>query len=413
MRVCDLSVGMLSYCVGSEHVFAVLLDGDGRVRRFQLARCADALPRIETLMDALGQPLAWIPSRRAAVIRQFSEEWGATLLPPAAALESFDVLLIVPHQFLHGVPLHLAELGGETLATTHGVAYCSSATLLARCAERNAVRRVDPCAWTFPMNGDDAVPSGPPVRSCKSCAADILTAKDSIYQALARDFASHFAETTLGYTRADVKTALDPARRISGAMAASVAPDALCVVCHGHVDTVQNDRSGLLLWGTPGWISVQHVRVHDDTTLRVQDHPFADLPLRLESVPPPDTAPVAFTTEMLTTGELGVMCESDEQLVALFGCSTGTGAVASNDDFVSLAYQWLKIGATSVVANLWESDLEALTKWSHEFVDRWVRVRQPKAIAARDATRAFLASNPDVANQPELWGCMALLGDWL
>jgi len=107
------------------------------------------------------------------------------------------------------------------------------------------------------------------------------------------------------------------------------------------------------------------------------------------------------------------MCECDAQLVALFGCSTGNGAVASTDDYVSLAYQWLKVGAASVVANLWEADVDALAAWARHFARQWVELRQPKAIAVREGTRAYLAEQPASAGELETWGCVALLGDWL
>ena len=157
---------------------------------------------------------------------------------------------------------------------------------------------------------------------------------------------------------------------------------------------------------------MRNVRVHGNTILRVQDHPFAEIPLRLEPVLPSRSRGI-FEPEMMTTGELRVQCASDAQLVALFGCSTGSGVVGSNDDYLSLACQWLKIGAASVIANLWEADLVTLTEWSHRFVKSWTQLRQPKAIAYREATRTLLADRPGWADQPELWGFMALFGDWL
>src|SRR5688572_16201743 len=116
MRVCDLSVGMLFYCFGNEHLFALVLDGEGKLERYELASCAEVLPKVDTLMDALGQPLGWVPSRRNAVVRQFADDWGAALLPPPDALKPFDILLIVPHHSIHGVPLHLVRVEGEALA---------------------------------------------------------------------------------------------------------------------------------------------------------------------------------------------------------------------------------------------------------------------------------------------------------
>jgi CHAT domain-containing protein len=304
------------------------------------------------------------------------------------------------------------RFGGEALATTKGISYCSSATLLHRCFERNQARRFDTQAWSFPVNGDGDRPAGPPVRTCLSYGVDVLTDKDSAYQELASAFASHFPETSLARNRSDVKNALNPSSRIQGADPAHVSPDVICLVCHGHVDALHLDRSGLLLQGSPGWTSMRSVLVHGNTNLRIQDHPFAEIPLWLEPVRPSSSRGI-FEPEIMTTGEMQVGCASDAQLVALFGCSTGSGAVGSNDDYLSLACQWLKIGAASVIANLWEADLAVLTEWSHRFIKHWTQLHQPKAIAAREATRTLLADRPGLADQLELWGCIALLGDWL
>ena len=158
---------------------------------------------------------------------------------------------------------------------------------------------------------------------------------------------------------------------------------------------------------------MRNVRVHGDTTLRVKDLPFAEIPLRLEPVQPRPEATRIFDAEVLATSELRVHCETDAQLVALFGCSTATGAAASNDDYVSHAYQWLKAGAASVIANLWEADFPIISDWAQRFAVNWVQRRQPKALAAREATRGLLADRPDLAGQPALWGSVSLLGDWL
>ncbi len=414
MRVSDLSIGMISYCVGIEHVFALLLDDEGNVQRFQLARCAEVFPRIDALMNALRNPLGLTPSRRAEEVRQFALGWGSSLLPPIDVLKRFDILLVVPHHFLHGVPMHLVHLDGQPLATTHGISYCSSATLLYRCFERNKARTFDPRAWNFPLHDDDTLPEGPAIRTCNSCGVDILTGKNEAYRKLAEIFASHFPEMNLGFCRNEIKSSLSPAhRRTPGALPAIVEPDVICLVSHGHIDTIQIERSGLLLLGTPGLVSMQNILVHGDITLRVRDHPFAEIPLRLEPEQPITDSSMYLEPEIMTTSELAVQCECDAQLVALFGCSTGSGIIGSNDDYLCLATQWLKIGAASVIANQWEADLEVLGEWSHRFVEHWKQLRQPKAIAWREATCALLADRPDWTDQLDLWGCIALFGDWL
>jgi CHAT domain-containing protein len=412
VRVSDLTVGLVEYLIGTDHLYAVLVDQSGQIQRLRLASCAEAVPRVDLLLDVLEHPYAWAPTQRAKVVRDFSEGWGVRLLPPLDLLRRFEILIIIPHHFLHGVPLHLVSFDGEPLATSHGIAYCSSSTLLAHSVERNRARQFDARRWTFPLDKDDTPPEGPAIRSCLGCAVDILTNKDTAYKELAHAFAAQFSEQAIGENRRDVKNALSLANRVPTAEQARVHPDAICLVCHGHYDPLHPNQSGLLVTGRRGVVTLQNVLVHARTVLRLQDHPFAEIPLYLDPMLPKPKVGIP-DPEILTSSELQVHCETDAQLVALFGCSTGTGAVASNDEYVSLAYQWLKAGAASVVANLWEADFPVIADWAQRFGVSWIQRRQPKAIAARDATRRLLADRPELKDQPEMWGSLCLLGDWL
>jgi len=252
MHVSDLAVGLVEYFIGTEYLYAMLLDPTGQIKRFRLASCAESFPDVDLLFDVLEHPYAWTPSQRTNVVRDFCENWGPRLLPPADALRPFDIVIIVPHHFLHGVPLHLVRCAEEPWATRHGVAYCSSGTLLARCVERNRARQFDARSWTFPLENDGAPPEGPPVRTCLGCGVDVLTGKDEAYRALAQAFSGQFPEAADVTERSDIKNALDMAHRIAAAEAVYVKPDAICLVCHGYHDAASADRSGLLLAGDAG-----------------------------------------------------------------------------------------------------------------------------------------------------------------
>jgi hypothetical protein len=414
MRVSDLSVGLVAYYVGTEHLYALLVDQDGNIERFRLTSCKQAIPQIQLLLSALEQPFAWTASRRASIVRDFCQGWGRELIPPGDQIRRFDVLVVVPHHWMHGVPLHLVECyKSGPLGRVQGIAYCSSATQFERCAERNRARMSDPHRWTFPVGNDTATVSGPPVTTCLSYGVDVLTDQDPAYRKLAEVFANRFPDKAIATARPEVKNALDESHRIATAKTEWVHPDVICLVCHGYCDNAVVYRSGLLLATRLGGVSMRNVRVHGDTMLRVQDHPFAEIPLRLDPKRP-RSAPVGiFEPEVLSIGELQVFSETDAQLVALFGCSTGTGTVNSADDFVTLANQWLKAGAASAVANLWEADFRVITEWVERFAKNWVELRQPKAIAAREATNGLLADRPDLVDQPLLWGSLSVLGDWL
>jgi CHAT domain len=413
MRISDLSIGLLAYYVGKENLYALLVDEDANIERFRLAACKEVLPQINLLLTALEQPFAATASQRASIIRAFCQGWGRNLIPPGDALCRFDILLIVPHHCLHGIPLHLVECcENGPLGCVYGVVYCSSITQFERCCERNRVRKFDPNAWTFPVATDAAIASGPPVGPCLSYGVDVLTEQDAAYRELALSFASHFPDREIVMARREIKDALGNAPPRPEARTALLWPDVICLVCHGYCDTRMTDRSGLLLANRVGVMNSHNVRVHDDAELLVNDLPFAEIPLYLQPKSPPVHAGI-FEPEMFSIGELKVFCETNAQLIALFGCSTGSGRVGSADDFISLANQWLKVGAASVVGNLWEADFRVIMEWAEHFARNWIELRQPKAIAAREATNGLLAARPDLVGQPLLWGSLAMQGDWL
>jgi CHAT domain-containing protein len=134
---------------------------------------------------------------------------------------------------------------------------------------------------------------------------------------------------------------------------------------------------------------------------------FGDQPLRRF----PSDVRVACRSEVLTLAELEVDGHVDTRLVALLACSTGRGRVLQGDEPASLAESFLHIGAPSVLAPMWDSAYDATRAWAEHFFDAWVKRGRPKALAARDATKA-MADGP-YANQPERLGALALRGDWL
>ncbi|MCW3474594.1 CHAT domain-containing protein [Limobrevibacterium gyesilva] len=395
MRVAEIRVGALQYYVGAEHVHALLIDQDGRTQTFVLAAWDDVFPRIDRFMEKIERG-SFSAAGAPAEFRAFSREWGRTLLPPAAALGRFDVLVILPHYVLHGLPFHTIwiEEEGQYLGTARGVTYCSSATLFTRCVDRNIARRSNLAEWAFALDGGGATGAPQAPRRCLGIGADILGGMTAEYRHVAEEFARGFAEpvTFPDATRAMIKNRLNRAEPW----------EALCIVCHGHYDDDISDNSGLLLDRDAMGITVRPIFLHRGRYFDFRDLPFTYLPSAI--APSRDG-------ELMTVGELKVDCLTDAQLVALFGCSTGAGQVESGDDFNSMAYQWLKIGAASTLANLWEVDIAFLRRWSPVFLDNWLTRRQPKAIAWRQALRTVLDS--DLQQDPYEWGAITLFGDWL
>jgi hypothetical protein len=377
--------------VGAENVHAVLMDPAGTTQSFRLAPWTEVFPAIDALLDRIerGSRTAGAPPE----FRAFSRDWGRRLLPPAAALAGFDVLLIIPHHALHGLPFHTIWLEEEQqfLATARGVAYCSSGTLLTRCVDRNKARRSDLARWEVMLDDGENASGPPPPEFCLGMGADVLGDMTDQYRALAHSFAKSFADplTLPLAVRAGIKNLLGGDKPWQ----------AICVACHGYYDPVLAENCGLLLEQDMG-IIVRPIPLHRGKYYDFRDLPFASVPVEPNR-----------PSELMTVSELKVDCLTDAELVALFGCATGAGQVASGGDFDSLAYQWLKIGAPSVLANLWEVGIGFLEAWSPLFLDNWLRKRQPKAIAWREALRTTLERNPGM--DPYEWGAIGLFGDWL
>ncbi len=406
MRVAELKVGLLYYMLGTEHIYAVLVNQDGQIQPFQLASYQQLFPRLEQLFTLIegGYPLS---SRTSAVFRDFAYGWGRELLPPYDCLKPFDILVIIPHHTLHSLPLHMIWLEEEQefLATAHGITYCSSATLFTRCVDRNALRRDDLSTWEF-FTEEDRAPTAPaPPTFGISVGRDVKGAQSAQYEQLAKTFAGHFDEEQFQFLGSVVKLDRNMIKQPRSQQGWTATWEVICIVCHGHYDAAFPDNSGLFVEGDPDGQAIQRgMYLFPDILYLFPDNPFRGLPPGF--MPRPDCV-----AELLTVSELKVNCYTHAQLVALFGCSTGASQVISGDDSGSVAHQWLKLGAVSVLANFWKTDFAFMEQWSAHFLHNWLKKRQPKAIAWQQATRSVLQEKPGL--DPFIWGPISLLGDWL
>lgn len=395
----NLRVGAIEYVVGSTRIEAAVIDEQAQSRLYPLCRVNECLAEAHRLLDALEGPST--PNERARLLQSFSTGWGRKLLPPFEAIARFDVLVLIPHHTLHALPLHAIWLEEEnaSLALCRGVTYCSSATLFTRCAQRNAARSVDCAAW---VPGDPSKPpvSAPPLpRFCAGIATDAWDGKDESYRKLGERFGSHF-EVRKGPSMLRLTIKRPP--RGDGPKPPTY--DAIYFVCHGYYDPIQPLNSGLLVGNPLFGIAERVIQLPGG-----QDYYFRDLPFR--ELPREIVPRFGVNAEMMTIAELQVEGFTQAELVALLGCSTGAGQVLSCDTMQSLGYQWLKLGAVSVLASLWRLDIGFISAWTDAFLENWLRFRQPKAIAWREALRALLAgSDPPPLYQ---WAAVQLMGDWL
>jgi CHAT domain-containing protein len=177
------------------------------------------------------------------------------------------------------------------------------------------------------------------------------------------------------------------------------APDVLLVVAHGYTEPTTASFSGLLL-RPPSEVGWEPVDMGSGVTFEVRDRPLASAPPLRGDV----------QAEVLTAAELSTTALLDSELVVLLACSAGTGRLDEGDSPNNIAETLLRLGASSVIAALWDADFAATRDWVEVFFEAWLRQGRPKALAARDATRALYVK---FDGQPERFGALTLRGDWI
>jgi CHAT domain-containing protein len=234
-----------------------------------------------------------------------------------------------------------------------------------------------------------------PERTMAAGGTDVLTSRDGMFRAIPRMLSGLFAdqvrlldERRPGLTRSAVKDAVH------------AEPDVLVLVAHGHLDPTTHQMSGLLVnpQGEVGWQSI---------ALRAgQLFEFRDLPL--SPAPPLHSSARA---EVLTTAELEIFTQLRSELVVLLACSSGAGHLMAGDEPASIAETFLRLGAASVIAPMWDAGYEASLEWVAAFFDEWLRQGRVKAVAARNATSRLRAELGD--DHLERFGAFSIRGDFV
>ena len=366
----DLSIAGLVYLVTGSEVQVALVERH-TYQWIELCSVTDVLGPIAQLRDELTNTelVGW---RRLPRLTRFARNWGRSLVPAAVLANPPDVLLIVPHALLHGLPLHLVQAdNGRALACCSGTSYASSPTLLLRGAARNPVRHG---AW----------PEG---RSAAGGGTDVVRAGEDELRSIAAEVLGEFrakAYSPFGFGRIEVRTALRQDNRV------------VCIIAHGHIDPDQHGGSGILIDSDRGDFAGSQIDIGGEEFSR-PDLPERDVPVQTDR-----------PADLLTLGEIEMGDPAQAELTILLACSAGASDVMQGDEPASLAEAMLRLGSVSVVAPMWDCDSDLARAWIRPFLSAWNRRGMPKAMAAREA---FLALN-DGSDVAEL-GPIHLRGDWL
>ena len=399
-----LRVAGLVYVVGREEVFVAHVDR-GSCRWLSLGSVRGLLEPAAALRDELADPMK-VSRNRVPRLREFATGWGRDLLPREVLEEPPDVLVIVPHELIHQLPLQLvAADDGRALAVHAGIAYCSSVSLFCRIMRRprrpghparvagaagidvlddgedRFVRLADDVARWFPVESDDAEPAQPAWLATSSVK---IRADDDSREMLRR---------LHGSTDVSAAPALDRfrAKRLLHKRSAEV----VCLVAHGFVDPQRHANSGLLV--APTIDTWRDLRVYD-RMMSFPDRALRDTPVSL---------PIKRDAEVLALSELELEEPSTVGVVMLVACSAGASTLLRADEPGSLAESLLRRGASSVIAPMWDCDFELAHTWAHAFLDAWTTGATPVAVAMREAFGS-LADGRD----PAALGPFHLRGDW-
>ena len=387
--ISDLQVTSVSYLVGRDGVHALTSAPSG-TRWTLLATDGDEPAKVDKLRRELRNPDS-VSDGYTPRLEEFTEGWGRALFPPEILATPPDVLVIVPHGWLHDLPLHLVRCDGGPLGTLCGVTYASSHTLFLRCADRNRRRkpgddgRFDPVPpWTGPLRN----------RSAIIARADVKSPDDRLVDTVARGVADAFsADDSVTTLEAYVSTAELAGNDLPES------PDALCLVAHGWIDPEDRLVSGLLVLEDTGLKKYFRVTAYGKSfSLRLL--PFAEPPAGLGE---------ARDSALLSAAQLEIFFDCRQELVLLLGCSAGSGSLMRGDQPASLAESFLQCGAVSVVAPLWDIDVGSTARWARAFLDAWHRGAMPKALAVRYALGEMHAAGIELVRA----GALTLRGDWI
>jgi hypothetical protein len=377
----DLRIGAVVYICARDGVSAIYLEGDRR-EHHRAGAIRELAPAIDALRGELRNTVA-VATGLVPELARFARDWGRTLLPDDVLASPPDVLVIVPHAMVHDIPFHLVHTdAGPLLGTRSGVSYTSSISLLRRCILRNPIRiearkpRTVLCGATDVLADDRRF-------------ADIAGTVCAAFGAPGDPDEMLFNVVQPNCTRTTVKAIF---RR-------KPPPDVLCIVAHGYLDNRDHRLSGLFVDRDNMGISERQILIDGDY-LGFRDLPLCPTPLR----PEPKRA-----AEILTAAEFEIDGYISSHLVALLGCSAGSGRVLEGDEPASLAEAFLHIGASSVLAPMWDCHVQAAGDWAREFFTSWLDQGVPKALAARNALTAL----HDAGVYPAHSGPLTLRGDWL
>ncbi len=286
-------------------------------------------------------------------------------------VKGYDTLYLVPHGWLHYLPLHALKCADDKyLIEKYKIVYSPSATVIKYCQAKNRSRQ---------KQGD--------AKSKRNCLALGVGRKDEpgeVHELFKRE-AQVVADTIfsgVGTCKIDIEASKDCFKK------ECTDKDVIHVACHGHFDPIQPLKSGLVLANG------------------------SKLPYEASANPETPEIP----EDMLLTAEEIFNLELNADLVALSACVTGVNDNKPGDELIGLTRALIYAGTPSVIVSLWPVHSESALRLMESFYRYWMDPVDgcSKVEALQKAQLDMLGDKSNKEWQhPFFWAPFILVGDWL
>lgn len=286
-------------------------------------------------------------------------------------VKGYDILYLVPHGWLHYLPLHALKCDdGRYLIENFQVIYSPSATVIKYCQAKNTVRRKekDPRAK----------------RSCLSFGVGNVDDPQSLKESLYAE-AKYVGEEAFG-SKGECKMGLEASKRYF--IEHCKDKEVIHVACHGFFHELQPLKSGLLFSDGK---SLPYVKK--------EKFCFSEV-----------------SSDMLLTAEEMLNLELKADLVVLSACVTGVNENRPGDELIGLTRSFIYAGTPSVIVSLWGVYSDSTLELMRAFFKYWTDPKEPmnKVEALQKAQLNLIHNESKEAwRHPYHWAPFILIGDWI
>lgn len=318
---------------------------------------------LQTGINGDGRSLLPIDSRRTDSRRKYFDGFFRLrehLEPLFSKLENVDIIYLSTHGIWHNLPLHALLYPALWRAgKMPDIRYILSLSFLKLLKERQHRNR------TKEFSGIDLT------------VVPALEDDAALFAAITTKLETVFSQTDAGLSK--TFGADSTATRFINAMQSSGIHH---ILAHGYFDSVDNPmNSGILLADDNGLPSKKNIFNRD------------------------------FSKNNVFSSAMMILNQTVADHITLQACSTGQSFAARGDEFWGMPRACLIAGADSVVAPLWNTDIENSTGLLAVFYENWLIKKMSKHRAIADAQRTVWLTDHENQSNFYNWASFQLIGN--